>query len=290
MSSADTLARPAAPRGAVAATDLRFLGSELRLVMTRRRNLALLAVLAMAPVLIGVAVKVTAADVEPGDGPPFFASITQNGIFLAFTALVAALPAFLPLAVGVVSGEAVAGEANLGTLRYLLVTPVNRTRLLAVKYVSVVFYGLVAALVVAASGVITGALLFPVGDVTLISGSTVGYGDGLLRALLVALYVAACLAAVAAIGVFVSTLTEVPIAAMATTVVLVLVLEILDSIPQLDFLDQWLMTHHWLAFGDLLRDPIALHAIGVGLLVQLGWVAVMLAAAWARLTSKDVTS
>ncbi|GMA86486.1 hypothetical protein GCM10025868_17360 [Angustibacter aerolatus] len=144
----------------------------------------------------------------------------------------AALPAFLPLAVGVVSGEAVAGEANLGTLRYLLVTPVNRTRLLAVKYVSVVFYGLVAALVVAASGVITGALLFPVGDVTLISGSTVGYGDGLLRALLVALYVAACLAAVAAIGVFVSTLTEVPIAAMATTVVLVLVLEILDSIPQ----------------------------------------------------------
>lgn len=274
----------------ISLADLRFLGSELRLVLTRRRNLAMLVVLAAAPVLIGVAVKLTAPDTRPGEGPPFFTSITQNGLFLAFTALVAALPVFLPLAVSVVSGEAVAGEASLGTLRYLLTTPVDRTRLLFVKYLSIVAYGTIGTLIVAVVGVLTGVALFPVGDVTLLSGSTIPFAEGLLRALFVAGYVAAMLAAVAAIGLFVSTLTEVPIAAMSATVITIVVVQICDSIPQLAFLDDWLLTHHWFAFGDLLRDPVALGAVGFGLLVQLGYVTVFLALAWARLTTKDVTS
>jgi ABC-2 type transport system permease protein len=268
----------------------RFLRSELRLVLTRRRNLALLAVLAAGPVLIGIAVKVSAPDASAGEGPPFLTSITQNGLFLAFTSMVVALPVFLPLAVAVVSGESVAGEASLGTLRYLLTTPVDRTRLLVVKYVSIVLYGALATAVVAAMGVLTGAALFPVGDVTLLSGTTVSFAEGLLRTLLVAGYVAAALAAVAAVGLLVSTLTEVPLAAMCATVVLVVVLEILDQVPQLDFLDAWLLPHDWLAFGDLLRDPVTLGGVGHGLLVQAGYIVVFLTMAWARMTSKDVTS
>src|SRR5919107_630311 len=291
MSSADptlTLREPAtAPSTGGQA---RFLRSELRLVLTRRRNLALLAVLAAGPVLIGVAVKVSAPDSAGGEGPPFLTSITQNGLFLAFTSLVVALPVFLPLAVAVVSGESVAGEASLGTLRYLLTTPVDRTRLLVVKYVSIVLYGALATVVVAAVGVITGAALFPVGDVTLLSGTTVSFAEGLLRTLLVAGYVTAALAAVAAVGLLVSTLTEVPLAAMCATVVVVVVLEILDQVPQLDFLDAWLLPHDWLAFGDLLRDPVALDGVGHGLLVQAGYITVFLTLAWARMTSKDVTS
>ena len=46
------------------------------------------------------------------------------------------LPLFLPLAVAVIAGDTIAGEANVGTLRYLLATPVQRSRLLAVKYVA----------------------------------------------------------------------------------------------------------------------------------------------------------
>lgn len=289
MSSAEAVDTGRRP-GPLALADLRLLRSELRLVLTRRRNLAMLGVLAMAPVLIGVALELTTGEVAPGEGPPFLAGVTNNGLFLAFTAMTAALPVFLPLAVAVVSGEAVAGEASSGTLRYLLVTPVHRTRLLAVKYVAIVAYGAVATLVVAATGVVVGAVLFPVGDVPLLSGTTVSYGDGLLRALLVAGYVAAALAAVAAIGLFVSTLTEVPVAAMSATTVVVIVVQILDSLPQLDAVDDWLLTHHWFAFGDLLRDPVPTGGIAVGLAVQAGWVVVLLTLAWARLSSKDVTS
>lgn len=267
----------------------RFLASELRLVLTRRRNLVMLAVLAVATVVIGFAIDLSAPD--PGDqGPPFLTRVTGNGLFLSFTALVASLPVFLPLAVSVVAGEAVAGEAATGTLRYLLVTPVDRTRLLGVKFAAVVVYAALAALTVAGTGAGVGALLFPVGDLTLLSGTTIGYGEGLLRAAGVAGYVAAMLTTVAALGVFVSTLTEVPVAAMSATAITVVLVEIMDAVPQLSAIHPWLFTHDWLDFGNLLRDPVAVQPILHGLAVQAGWVVVLLAAAWARLTSRDVTS
>ena len=114
----------------------RLLRSELRLMFRRRRNLAMLAVLSTGPILLGLAIN--AAGPSPGDGPPFFAQVTQNGLFLGLASVLVALPLFLPLAVSVVSGEAVAGEASTGTLRNILVVPAGRTRLLVVKYVGVV--------------------------------------------------------------------------------------------------------------------------------------------------------
>src|SRR5688500_7442127 len=132
----------------------RLVRSELSLVFRRRRNQALLAVLSSAPILIGVALRLASGDGDgaSGGGPPFLGQITQNGVFLVFTGLVVALPLFLPLAVAVVSGESVAGEASTGTLRYLLVVPVHRTRLLAVKCTGIVVFAVVAALAVAVVG------------------------------------------------------------------------------------------------------------------------------------------
>lgn len=302
MSSAD-LAGAGAATGAgartgagrwVSASDLRFAGSELRLVLHRRRNLVMLAVLAAAPVLIGVAVRFAGpsrqAGAPAGGGPAFLSSVTDNGLFLVLTALAATLPVFLPLAVAVVAGESVAGEASTGTLRYLLVTPVHRTRLLAVKLVGIVAYALVATLTVALVGLVTGGVLFGLGELTLLSGTTIGLGAALARALLVALYVAAMLATVAALGLLVSTLTEVPVAATSATAITVIVVEILDAIPQLSGLHPWLFTHDWLAFGEILRDPVRTDPLLHGLGVQAGWVVVLLALAWARMGSKDVTS
>jgi ABC-2 type transport system permease protein len=270
----------------------RLVRSELSLVFRRRRNQALLAVLSSAPILLGVAVRLASADGDGanGGGPPFLGQITQNGVFLVFTGLVVALPLFLPLAVAVVSGESVAGEANTGTLRYLLVVPVHRTRLLAVKYTSIVVFAVVAALTVAVVGLVVGLLLFPRGPVTLLSGTTVPYADGLGRALLVALYVAAMLAAVGAIGLFISTLTEVPVGATAATAVLTIVVQIINAIPQVSVIHPYLFTHWWLAFGDLLRTPMALGDVGRGLATQAVYIAVFFALATARFSNRDVTS
>jgi ABC-2 type transport system permease protein len=291
MSAAEMSAVATAPvvrRPPVVST--RFLRSELGMVFGRRRNLAILAVLAGIPIVIAIAIKVTAPVNDGRDGPPFLFSITANGIFVALTALTVVLPLFLPLAVAVVAGESVAGEASLGTLRYLLVVPVSRTRLLAVKYAGALAYCLGAAFIVAVVGTLMGALLFPIGPVTLLSGTQVSYGAGLARLLLVALYIAAMMAGLAAIGLFVSTLTESAIAAMATTAVLAVLSQVLDQVPQLDWLAPWLFSHYWLDYGDLLRDPIATGAVTKGLAATAAYVLIFGLLAWSRITTRDVSS
>ena len=133
-----------------------------------------------------------------------------------------------------VAGDAIAGEASTGTLRYLLAVPVGRTRLLGVKFAAdrgVV--GGVRARASPSSGVLAGLVLFPSGELTLLSGRTVSYADGLVRLLAVAAYVALGAVTVGAIGLFVSTMTEVPIAAMAATLTLTIVSEVADAVPQL---------------------------------------------------------
>ena len=284
MSSADLLPPPTRRPGAFG----RLYRSEVRLVLRRRRNVALLAVLAVVPLLIGVAVRLSA---PPGtDGPQFLGQVTGNGLFLVFTALTVCLPLFLPLVVGVVAGDSIAGEAGSGTLRYLLTVPVTRGRLLASKALGVLAYTAIAVLVVAGVGLLTGAVLFGLGDVTLLSGDTVGLGDGLLRALGVAAYVVVALSGLAAGGVFVSTLTENAIAAMATTIALAVLSAVLDAVPQLKAIHPFLLTHHWLGFGELLRGSVDTAALLRWSALHLAYAAVFLSLAWARLTTKDVTS
>ena len=285
--SSAVLTRPESAPVAARTADLRLFRSELRLVLGRRRNLALVAVLCCFPVLIGVAVRASAP--QGGEGPPFLSQVTDNGLFLVFTSLTVLLPFFLPLAVAVCSGESVAGEASIGTLRNLLVVPVSRTRLLVVKYAASVVFAFVCTAAVAVVGVVVGLALFPRGDVTLLSGVAVSYGDALWRTLLVLGYVTAMLAGLAAIGLFVSTLTEVPIGAMAATAVLAIVSQIADSIPQISAVHPYLFSHPWLAFGDLLRSPISWDGLQSGLLTQVAYAAVFLTAAWARLRTKDIT-
>ncbi|WP_329136905.1 ABC transporter permease [Streptomyces sp. NBC_00670] len=266
--------------------------SELALTFRRWRTRALLGVLVAVPVLVGVAVKIETSDGSGtgGGGPAFLAQITNNGLFLVFTALAATLPFFLPMAVGVVAGDALAGEANAGTLRYLLVAPAGRTRLLLTKYATVLAFCLAATLAVALSALAVGALLFPLGELTTISGTRISFGDGLVRALLIALVVAASLIGVAALGLFVSTLTNSGIAAMATTVGLLITVQILDQIPQLHAIQPYLLSHYWLSFADLMRDPVywddLLHNLGL----QALYGAVFGSAAWARFTAKDITA
>lgn len=216
--------------------------------------------------------------------------MTNNGLFLVFTALAVTLPFFLPMAIGVIAGDSIAGEANAGTLRYLLVAPAGRTRLLLAKYATVMIFCLVATLVVAVSALTVGALLFPLGDLTTISGTRIGFGDGLLRALLIALVVAASLTGVAALGLFVSTLTSSGIAAMATTVGLLITVQILDQIPQLHALQPYFFSHHWLSFADLMREPVYWDDLEKNLGLQALYAAVFGSAAWARFTTRDITA
>jgi len=305
VSAAEALSQVPSDASAVARQELppvrsrrlstRFLRSEVKLIYGRRRNIAGMAVLAVVPIIIAFAVRYSGSGRGGGGGGGggeggFIGQATNNGLFVGLVALTVELPLFLPLAVAVVAGDAVAGEANVGTLRYLLARPVQRTRLLAVKYLGVLIATVTAVLLVAVVGVGFGLALFGAGPVTLLSGTQVSTAVGLFRLLLVCGYLVICLAAFGAVGLFVSTLTEQPIGATIAVVGLALLSQILDSVTQLSAIHPYLPTHYWLSFGDLLRDPISTDQIVPGIVSAVVYGAIFLAAAWARFGSKDITS
>ncbi len=293
---AETVREPGSAAPVLA--DLRFFTSELRITFFRRRNQLLLLVAALFPLLIGIGLKVAAPQGGGGHGGPsgassgaaYFSQLAGNGVFLTFVALSLLLILVLPMVTGVIAGDSVAGEAGYGTLRYLLSVPAGRTRLLAVKYATIVVWAVAATFVVSVVALLAGLVLFGAGPVTLLSGTTVSLADGLVHVLLVTLYVCAAMAALGAIGLAISTFTEHAIGAIAALLVVVVASEVVENIPQFAPAAPYLPTDWWLSFDSLLRTPIDTTTLWHGLLSFFVYAAIFLAIAWARFTSADVTS
>ncbi len=264
--------------------------SELSVLFRRRRTWAMLATIACIPLFLAIAVQLSGSTIPPGEGPPFLDRVSQNGLFVGFTAMILAIPLFLPLTMGVVAGDTIAGEANTGTLRYLLVAPVSRARLLVVKFIGASAFALAATATLMITGILVGLALFPVGPVTLLSGDVISIQAALLRIALVAGYVTISLMGLAAVGLFISTLTVIPVGAMAATVVVSTVSQILATLPQLEVIHPFLLTYNWLGFADLLRAPMDFHSMGINALVQLAYIAIFGSAAYSRFTTKDILS
>lgn len=264
---------------------LRFLGSELRLVFGRRRNQLGLLVLCAVPLLMGTALRLQHE--RRGGG---LVGAATNGPFLAVASLVLETTIFLPLAISMIAGDSIAGEANQGTLRYLLTVPAGRTRLLAVKFASIVIGAFVAVSLVAVAAVVVGLALFGPAPTITLSGTQLGLAPALGRVALVVGYVAAGVTAIGAVGLFVSTLTEQPLAATIATMVVVALSWIAEGVTQLDWLQPWLVTHWFTAALDLVRDPILTTNVVRGLQLDAAYVVVFTLAAWARFSTKDITS
>ena len=292
MSNADlvTRGRPetggrVAPPAPVRST-YRFFANELRVTFFRRRNQLLLLVAALFPLLIGIGLKLSAPHDGSGrsgpssSGAAYFSQLAGNGVFLTFVALSLLLILVLPVVVGVVSGDSIAGEAGYGTLRYLL----------AVKYAMIVVWAVTATFIVSAIALVVGVALFGAGPVTLLSGTTVSLADGLVHVLLVTLYVCAAMAAFGAIALAISTFTEHSIGAIAAAMIIVVASEVVDNIPQFAPVTPYMPTHWWLSFDSLLRSPIDTTTLWHGLLSFAVYAAVFCSIAWARFTSADVTS
>jgi ABC-2 type transport system permease protein len=287
MRTGEARPRPAEPgRGRAGGA---LLISELGMVFRRRRTWAMLLALGAVPVLIALAVRLTSGP-PSGRGPAFLDRVAGNGLFVAIIGMFMCIPLFLPLTVSVVAGDTIAGEAGHGTLRYLLIAPASRARLLLVKYIGAAVFCLAATLTVALFGIGIGLLLFPIGPVTLLSGDTVSMGESFLRIGLIAVHVTVSLLGLSAIGLFISTLTDVPVGAMAATAVLSVASQIVGQLPQLEWLHPWLFTHHWFGFANMLREPILWSSLGENALLQSGYVLVFGALAFGRFATKDVLS
>lgn len=276
------------PSGRAAWAFWRLLGSELGLTFRRPRNLVMLAVLAVVPIVVGIALRVVGSGDDEMSG--LIQDVAGNSLMLTFVSFSFLVLLLMPVAVSVVAGDSIAGEAGGGTLRYLLAAPAGRTRLLAVKYLNAAVYGYAVTAVVALSALVTGLILFPAGDVTLLSGSTISMADGLVRIAIAVGYVGAAMAALAAIALALSTFTEVPIGAIAGTLVLVIICQVLRAIPELGAITPYLLPTWFTNFDAVLRSPIDTGALGEGLLAFGAYIVLFGSIAWARFSGKDITS
>jgi ABC-2 type transport system permease protein len=267
---------------------------EIRKLFRRPRTWLTIAMLDALPTVVAILLAITHLGPRPGQGPAFLSAVLANGSLFSVAALAIVLPLFLPIAVAVVAGDSIAGEAQGGTLRYLLVRPVGRTQLLVAKLVSVFAFVGVAVVVVAATGFVVGRLLLgnqPLSAaVTSVSGSTLTPTQIALRTVFAIAYVAFSMLGVAAIALFLSTVTDSSLTASLGALAVLIGSSLLLTLDASHAIQPYLPTRYWLSFIDLFRDPILWRNVLRGIGLQAVYVAVSLGAAWANFATKDVTS
>jgi ABC-2 type transport system permease protein len=266
---------------------------ELSKLVRSRRTWVTIAVIDALPTLVAVLLASTDVGPRPGTGPAFLSAVLRDGTLYPLAAIAMILPLFLPTAVAVTAGDSIAGEAQQGTLRYVLLRPVGRTRLLLAKLVAAMVFALLTLLVVAATAYVLGAVLL--GGTTADQTTTTFSGTDLTgtelagRTALALLYALLSMLGVASVALFLSTIVRSPLAATMGTLALLIGSSLLLTLDAADTLRPYLVTRYWLSFVDLFRDPILWHDVTRGVLLQAGYVVVFLLAAWANFVTKDVT-
>ena len=275
---------------------------ELVKLARRPRTWVSLVLLCGLPVLVAVFVAVTHLAPPPGQGPALLSAVLSSGSLFPAAALAIVLPIFLPVAVAVVGGDSIAGEASSGMLRCLLARPVGRTRLLAAKLAALMAFVLVAVALIAVTAYATGALLFgsqPVGissgglsslAATSLSGSGLTLAQIILRTLGAVSFIAVSMLGVGAIALFLSTVTDSSLGAALGALAALVTSEVLVTLNSATAVSPYLPTRYWLAWIDFFRQPILWRNIERGFAVQAVYVAVFLALAWAHFATKDIKS
>lgn len=288
---------------------------ELLRLARRPRTWMILTLLCALPILVAVFVAVTNLAPQPGQGPAFLSAVLSDGSLYPAAGLAIVLPVFLPVSVAVLSGDAVAGEASTGMLRYLLTRPVARTRLLLAKLTGTMTFVLVAVVLVAVTSYITGVLAFGSGGLkpvaptssagsiaSPVTGTSIGgtistslSGTPLTTVQLVERvaygigYITVSMLGVAAIALFLSTITDSALGAALGALAALVTSEVLATLDAASSIKPYLPTNYWLAWIDLFRQPILWHDVQRGLAIQAVYAAVFLGLAWANFSTKDVT-
>ncbi|WP_199432496.1 ABC transporter permease subunit [Qaidamihabitans albus] len=290
MTQATMTARERAPRAPLT----RLLRAELRWIFRRPRTLVVLGMLALLPVVVGIALTLVDSPGPPGGGPngagggeSLLVSAGGNALVLPVAALGMALALLLPLAAAMAGADAVAGETAHGTLRGWLLTPVSRGRLLLVKAFGVAAVAVAAVVAMALTGIVTGLVINGGGTLFTLSGTTLSFPAAVGKVALAAGWVALQLWAVGAVALAISTWTEHPMLVVVSVLAGTILFSVLGALDALDWLHPFLLNDSWQAIGDVLRDPVPTGELTEGALRALCYIAIALSIAYARLTTKD---
>jgi ABC-2 type transport system permease protein len=244
----------------------------------------------LIPFLISLALYLARSDPHGGEGPLFLEQVTNNGMFVTLAALSALISFLLPMAAAMVAGYMIAGEAELGTLRIVLLRPVRRGGFLLAKWAMAMVYLGAGFVLMLAGGLLFGGLFFGLHPMVTMSGTTVGVWHGLGLILLSCLYGLAAMSCIVSMALLFSTLTDSSLTALIGTIVIYIVLTVLIAFSYFDWLRPWVFPTYLLDFSNFFRDPIYWRPILKGLGVFAAWTFVLTLAAYLVFRRKDVLS
>jgi ABC-2 type transport system permease protein len=276
-----------------------LLRTEFTKAAVRTRTLVITALLVGLPTLIVFAINRRGNRPERGDaGEGLFRLAQQSGLLVP-AAVLSAMSGFLLVVIaGTLAGDSVAGDAAWGNLRYVLMRPVGRIRLLLAKAVIAGLLIWLATILVAVAGLIAGVILFgshpvnvPLGvGGTLTAPFQLGTGELITRSLVATAYVAFGFTALLALGTLFSTMTDTATSAIGATIGVYIVSEILDSITALGTVRYLFPTHYLGAWQSMFTQNTFSNDLVAGIAVQVAYLVVFGAIAVIWFRRKDIRS
>ena len=277
--------------------------TEFTKAFVRLRTLIIAAILVGLPTLIVVAIHARGNRVrDNGDnGEGLFRLAHLSGLLVP-AAVLAAMSGFLLVVIaGTLAGDSVAGDASWGNLRYLLMRPVPRGRLLFAKAfvagtliwtctILVVLTAAVGGITLFGSHAVAVPGQFDLTTLTRTSGFTLSVGTLLARTAFATVYVAFGFTALLALGTFFSTLTDTSAGAIGATIGAYIVSEILGAISQLGTIRYAFPTYYLDAWQSMFTSNSYSKDMVAGVIVQCCYLAVFGTAAIVWFKRKDIRS
>jgi len=176
-----------------------------------------------------------------------------NGYFICF-AVLNILLIQMPLLVALIAGDAIAGEANMGTLRLSLTRPVSRTQYMLGKFLASLIYTMALLVFLAILALFGSMLLFGTNDLIIFRSSSIHQmtsDDVFWRYIAAFAYATLALTTVSSLALLLSVFAENAIGPIIATMSIVIVFTILSemNIPFYDrTIKPYLFTTHMVAW------------------------------------------
>ncbi|MGY2002007.1 ABC transporter permease [Blastococcus sp. SYSU DS1024] len=267
------------------------LSVELRRQFKRRRTIGVFALMVALPLVLIAALQLGASEEAAENNRINLVDVaTASGLNFTLFVLFATTSFFLVVVYALFFGDTVAVEAQWGSLRYALATPIPRMRLLRQKWLAALVQSVAALLTLAAVAVVAGGIAFGFDDIRTPVGVGIDQGEGMLRLAGMLGYLAVHLLVVGALAFWFSTITDAPLAAVGGAVFTMFVFAILDQVEQLGSIRDWFPTAEEFAWTDLLQTPVDDGDLFRGVIQSLVYIAVFTALGFRHFARRDVTS
>lgn len=265
------------------------LRTETRRQLGRRRTAWAFGLMLALPVILVIAFALGRTS-GPPSGTRLSDFAQQGSANFTLFALSAASDFLLVVLAALFAGDAVPSEASWSSLRYLLVAPVPRGRLLRSKLVVGVITLAVAIVVYLGWSLLVGGLAYGWAPFANPAGGVLEWGELAPRLAVVAAYLLVSLLQVCAIAFLLGVRTDAPLGAVGVAVLVAIISSILGQVESLGSLRNGLPLHYQRAWFDALSPQIDWTAMRHGVLWSLLYTVILLAAGWWVFRRKDVLS